>query len=238
MTNSSSVTSGNRGTIAMLNSSDSTVGFIRFAAVTDNVGTEIQFYTRPAAGSVTQSMTLNSVGGLQTLNTISVGNATPTTSGAGITFPATQSASSNANTLDDYEEGTWTPVLQGSSTSGTYTYDTVRTGGTYTKIGNTVYIRGVIRVTGTTSAGSGDANIANLPFPSAAAHGSWGRLPGSLAVQAGPTLTSSSIFVHTDDAGSSYLGVGIQGTASWTAATVAEVGTTNAIWFFEIQYKV
>ena len=29
--------------------------------------------------------------------------------GGQITFPATQSASSDANTLDDYEEGNWTP---------------------------------------------------------------------------------------------------------------------------------
>ena len=42
--------------------------------------------------------------------TIGVGGATPAASGAGITFPATQSASSDANTLDDYEEGTWTPI--------------------------------------------------------------------------------------------------------------------------------
>jgi hypothetical protein len=42
--------------------------------------------------------------------TIGVGGATPSTSGAGITFPATQSASSNVNTLDDYEEGSWTPT--------------------------------------------------------------------------------------------------------------------------------
>jgi hypothetical protein len=40
--------------------------------------------------------------------TIGVGDATPSASGSGITFPATQSASTNANTLDDYEEGTWT----------------------------------------------------------------------------------------------------------------------------------
>ena len=39
--------------------------------------------------------------------TIGVGNATPAASGAGISFPATASASSDANTLDDYEEGTW-----------------------------------------------------------------------------------------------------------------------------------
>ena len=62
--NSSSVTSGNRGTIAHLNSANSTCGMFRFAAVTDNVGTEIQFHTRPAAGSLTQSMTLDSAGRL------------------------------------------------------------------------------------------------------------------------------------------------------------------------------
>jgi hypothetical protein len=39
---------------------------------------------------------------------IGIGGATPTASGTGITFPATASASTNANTLDDYEEGTWT----------------------------------------------------------------------------------------------------------------------------------
>jgi hypothetical protein len=47
--------------------------------------------------------------------TIGVGGATAAASGAGITFPATISASSNANTLDDYEEGTWTPSYSASN---------------------------------------------------------------------------------------------------------------------------
>ena len=70
-------------------------------------------------------------GGIQSVNSISVGNATPTTSGAGITFPATFSNSSDANTLDDYEEGTFTPTLGGNTTYTTQI-------GRYTKIGNTV----------------------------------------------------------------------------------------------------
>jgi hypothetical protein len=72
LSNSSSVTSGNRGGISMYNSDISTVGNIRFVAVTDNVGTEIQFYTRPAAGSLTQSMTLDSTGRL------GIGTTSPT----------------------------------------------------------------------------------------------------------------------------------------------------------------
>jgi hypothetical protein len=53
---------------------------------------------------------------------------------SGITFPATQSASANANTLDDYEEGTWTPVL--TALSGTITSFTAA--GQYTKMGQLV----------------------------------------------------------------------------------------------------
>ena len=48
--------------------------------------------------------------------TMGVGGATPAASGSGITFPATQSASTDANTLDDYEEGTWTPSVGGNAT--------------------------------------------------------------------------------------------------------------------------
>jgi uncharacterized protein YaiE (UPF0345 family) len=62
MSNSSSVTSGNRGTLAWYNSAVSSVAAIRAAAVTDNVGTELQFFTRPAAGSFTQVFTLGSTG--------------------------------------------------------------------------------------------------------------------------------------------------------------------------------
>jgi hypothetical protein len=78
----------------------------------------------------------------------------------GIQFPATQSASANANTLDDYEEGTWTPVLQGGSTNPTISYNSQL--GRYTKIGNTVNFVLFINV-GSISGGSGNAQI-TLPF--------------------------------------------------------------------------
>jgi hypothetical protein len=65
MGNSTSVTSGNRGTLSMYNSAGSTVGFIRFGAVTDNSGTDIQFAVRPAGGSLNSTaMTLSSTGNL------------------------------------------------------------------------------------------------------------------------------------------------------------------------------
>ena len=95
--------------------------------------------------------------------TIGVGGATPSTSGAGITFPATQSASTDANTLDDYEEGTWTPTIVGSSTTGTGTYSYQV--GRYTKIGNLVNLSCYIAWSAHT--GTGNMYLGNLPFTSA-----------------------------------------------------------------------
>jgi hypothetical protein len=81
----------------------------------------------------TERARIPAAGGIQSKTTISVGDATPSASGAGITFPATQSASTDANTLDDYEEGTWTPSIGGTATySGR--------SGNYVKIGKVVYI--------------------------------------------------------------------------------------------------
>ena len=94
--------------------------------------------------------------------TLGVGGATPSTSGSGITFPATQSASSDANTLDDYEEGTWSPTVTSSGGSITsYTSD-----GTYTKIGRLVLITARVGLTNVGTA-SGNLNITNFPFTSA-----------------------------------------------------------------------
>ena len=92
--------------------------------------------------------------------TISVGGATPSTSGAGITFPATQSASSDANTLDDYEEGTWTPTIYGTTTAGTGTY--INQDARYTKIGRAVSF--VFDLYWSAHTGTGDMNVAGLPF--------------------------------------------------------------------------
>jgi len=87
--------------------------------------------------------------------TMAVGGATPSTSGSGITFPATQSSSTDVNTLDDYEEGSWTP-----SVGGTATYSVQS--GTYTKVGRLVTVNGIVQilVLGTGSA----TQITNLPF--------------------------------------------------------------------------
>jgi hypothetical protein len=97
---------------------------------------------------------------------IGLGGATPTTSGTGITFPATASASTNANTLDDYEEGTFTPGFSGSTTAPSGVNYNGRNG-YYTKIGRTVCVSMWLDLQSWSSAGTGTAIIAGLPFTSA-----------------------------------------------------------------------
>jgi hypothetical protein len=106
-------------------------------------------------------VTTNS-GTLISATTIGVGGATPSTSGAGITFPATQSASTDANTLDDYEEGTWTPSITFGGTSTGVTYSSTRIG-RYTKIGRIVTLAASIALTSKGSS-TGNVQITGLPF--------------------------------------------------------------------------
>jgi hypothetical protein len=73
----------------------------------------------------------------------------------GITFNGDTAA---ANALDDYEEGTWTPVVK----VGTTTNTSVSPIGRYTKIGNIVYIQATI--TTITKNGAGNLTIQGLPF--------------------------------------------------------------------------
>ena len=78
-----------------------------------------------------------------------------------IKFPGTQGASSDANSLDDYEEGTWAAYM---TTTGTdYTTSGRNTTGTYTKIGRLVTVTADASIT-TPSNGTGEFRITGLPF--------------------------------------------------------------------------
>ena len=101
--------------------------------------------------SLVETMRLNTTGNL------SLKGGTTTADGTGITFPATQSASSDANCLDDYEEGTFTPTISGATTYGFQV-------GRYTKIGNLVTY--VISVNCARTASAAGFRISGLPFTS------------------------------------------------------------------------
>ena len=99
-------------------------------------------------------------------STIGVGGATASASGAGISFPATQSASSDANTLDDYERGTFTPTQgSGLTVTGTFT-----SSGVYVKIGKMVYVNLRLGATNILCSSGGEMTT-NLPFAIASSPG-------------------------------------------------------------------
>jgi len=124
-------------------------------ATSSNFAGYLSFGSSTSGGSVAERMRIDSSG------RVLVGLTSANTSGAnfqvsqGITFPATQSASSDANTLDDYEEGTWTPA------GGSLTNNTTAT---YTKIGRFVYVNFDVTFPG--GGAATQAQISGLPFTS------------------------------------------------------------------------
>jgi hypothetical protein len=130
----------------------------------DNAG-KVTYYAATATSTAGSAISLTQLLAVEAGKSLALEGAT-TQTGTGIAFPATQSASSNANTLDDYEEGTFTPTVQGVSSAGTATYSTQL--GAYTKIGNLVYVNVYLSYTGGT--GTGQLRVANLPFTSAGSY--------------------------------------------------------------------
>jgi hypothetical protein len=80
----------------------------------------------------------------------------------GLTFPATANLSADVNTLDDYEEGTWTPSLVFAVPGTGQTYGASRFGN-YQKIGSRVYFNCYF-VLASKGTGTGQVSITGLPF--------------------------------------------------------------------------
>jgi hypothetical protein len=96
--------------------------------------------------------------------TLSTGNLVIGTSGRGIDFSANPNPPGmTSELLNDYEEGTFTPTIGGSTTTGTATY--AQQQGTYTKVGRLVTFRIYIDWSGGT--GAGVLDVLGLPFTSA-----------------------------------------------------------------------
>ena len=108
----------------------------------------------------------------------------------GIQFPATQVASTDANNLDDYEEGNVTFT----DTSGA-TLSLTTNAGKYTKIGRHVFVTGKITYPATASGAT--AMIGGLPFTSGSGSDCSGSLGTASAAVAGTWIllpASSSSF--------------------------------------------
>jgi len=83
----------------------------------------------------------------------------------GVSFKSTVSGATpslDPNTLDDYEEGTWTPTLN-TTVSGSFTLVSPTNSMRYLKVGKTIYIEGYLEVSAV-SAPVGNLRIGGLPF--------------------------------------------------------------------------
>ena len=84
--------------------------------------------------------------------------------GVGVTFPATQVASSDANCLDDYEEGPWVPTITGQVNCTAVTSVSAQ----YTKVGRLVTLSGYATANVTTANLVTYFTLGSLPFTAAA----------------------------------------------------------------------
>lgn len=156
--------------------------------------------TAPAAGAFT---TLSATG-LLDLNAAGAGQ---------IKFPVSQNASADANTLDDYEEGTWTPRLT-CTTPGTLSIGYSSRSGRYVKIGQLVTMTFEM-VISSFSIGSASGNVriddgtGSLPgggglVPAAASFGALGYQGINKAggfTQAGLSLLTSGTYMSIEAMG-------------------------------------
>lgn len=148
-----------------------------------------------ASGTAGNTLTFTQILALERTKSLALEGAS-SQSGTGITFPATQSASSDANTLDDYEEGTWTPVAArytGGNITATYSAGNT---GKYTKIGRVVILECYLDISSVSSQGSSLAQIAGLPFPPAGSYASTGA---TFLNSAATTLNIVSCATHGGD---------------------------------------
>lgn len=115
-------------------------------------------------------------------------------------FPATQVPSADANTLDDYEEGTWTPTATFATAGNLSVAYTTRLG-FYTKIGHRVFLDwSIVTSTFTHTTASGNFHLTGAPFTVAATH----DICGSQSY-GGITKANYSVFNPEPQTGQAYL---------------------------------
>jgi len=161
------VAASSRSALIATYSADSGVGYFAINRFSPSAGTTSQHYKIADDGVATWSEVGGIAGTAMTLNSTGLGVGVVPSAGngaiqlsAGVGFPATQVASANANTLDDYEEGTFTPTVVGTTTAGVGTYATQV--GRYTKIGNLVTLQ--VYLSWTAHTGTGNMLFGNFPF--------------------------------------------------------------------------
>jgi hypothetical protein len=168
------------------------------------------------------AMTLNSTG-LGVGVTPSAGRGAIQLS-AGVSFPATQVASSDPNTLDDYEEGTFVPTVTGTTTAGVGTYSNQT--GYYTKVGRLVTV--TVYMNWTAHTGTGNMRFSNLPFAAANVATNYNGI--SIAFLNNIALTAGNVLYGNVEFGSSFI-TAVQYPTGGGAYSLVPIDTTGEIAF-------
>lgn len=136
--------------------------------------------------------------------------------GGQIVFPATQSASVDGNTLDDYEDGTWSPTID-SSVAGTGRATTI-TNATYTKIGNCVIATCYLALPTLGTGGSGNLAVKGLPYACA------GYQPVLCGYVSGLNATLYTVSGYTSQGSTQII---LTGSTSLSVSPLAELAFTT-----------
>ena len=146
-----------------------------------------------------------------------------------VAFPATQSASADANTLDDYEEGDWTPVYAQGSNLGT-----TSGAGKYTKIGDLVYCTFQATCSNLNSM-SGSCKINGIPFTSA----NNGTYPAGAIGYMSSLNTSAGYSIHFFmNPNTAFLELYLNDGSTGTSGLQASELSTGGQMFGSISFKV
>ena len=121
-------------------------------------------------------------------------------SGKGIDFSADGNASGmTSELLDDYEEGTFTPIVRGRTTAGTASYGRTAVG-KYTKVGRMVDV--MVDMVFSGANGSGNIEIAGLPY--AAHNGPYVRFAGDITLLTAGISWSNQLALYINDTNSHF----------------------------------
>lgn len=149
-------------------------------------------------------------------------------------FPATQNASSDPNTLDDYEEGTWSPEIRPTS-GGSYSW--AIQAGRYIKVGSLVTLHGRVVFGTVTTPGTGILFLTNLPFANLNTGDSGSRSVLSIGRADTFTTNQPSTGAFIGNGGSTALELYFRSSANGaTLDQPAASMTTNAGITFSITY--
>ena len=163
--------------------------------------------------------------------TLGTGNVIIGTCGKGIDFSASShstvtGASMDSELLDDYEEGTWTPVIADAGNfSNTATMHGTIDYGQYTKIGNRVFVTVYVATTSVSGISAGLV-IKGLPFPVKSGAQNYGSM--DFGHGSGLSLCGevpSGYFEPTTDAITLREWDGADGTTNLTAAEWSDDGS-------------